>query len=90
VGDSWYAAWRIRKVRLGRPLLNRGVPYNFRLYDLPFLRWLARNEKHVDVLADADLDAVPNGRTLSRAYTLVIFPGHHEYVTTHEYDVIER
>ena len=24
-----------------RPFLNRGVPYRFRHYDLPFLHWLA-------------------------------------------------
>ena len=44
VGDSWYASWSHRTVRLGRPFLNRGVPYAFRRYDLPFLRWLARRD----------------------------------------------
>jgi hypothetical protein len=29
-GDSWYADARRREVTLGRPGLNRGVPYNFR------------------------------------------------------------
>src|SRR5205807_553523 len=28
------------------------------------------------------------GRALARAYELVVFPGHHEYVTTREYDVV--
>ena len=26
-------------------------------------------------------------RALARAYDLIVFPGHHEYVTTHEYDL---
>ncbi len=30
-----------------------------------------------------------NASRLARAYDLIVFPGHHEYVTTHEYDVIE-
>jgi hypothetical protein len=90
VGDSWYARWRIHTVRLGRPFLNRGVPPHFRAYDLPYLRWLDRHHKRVDYLSQADLDAVTSGAELAHAYKLIVFPGHHEYVTTHEYDVIER
>ena len=86
-GDSWYAEWRKHTARMGRPFLNRGVPYNFRAYDLPFLRWLAETGKDVDVLSDADLGTVPSAGVLARAYDLIIFPGHHEYVTTREYDV---
>ncbi len=89
-GDSWYADWAHHTVRLDRPFLNRGVPPNFRRYDLPFLHWLARTGKDVDVLTDADLRAAANGGELARAYRLIIFPGHHEYVTTHEYDVVQR
>jgi hypothetical protein len=88
-GDSWYASWKVHTVRLDRPFLNRGVPYNFRRYDLPFLEWLARTGKQVDVLSQADLEAAPSSRALARAYRLIVFPGHHEYVTTREYDRIE-
>jgi len=88
VGDSWYASWSHRTVRLGRPFLNRGVPYAFRRYDLPFLRWLARTGREVDVLAQSDLEASSSAE-LDRAYDLIVFPGHHEYVTRREYDVIE-
>jgi hypothetical protein len=87
-GDSWYARWTERTVRLGRPFLNRGVPSNFRRYDLPFLHWLARTGRDVDVLAQSDLEA-SSARELSAAYDLIVFPGHHEYVTTREYDAIE-
>jgi hypothetical protein len=89
VGDSWYADWRDDFAALHRPFLNRGVPYHFRTYDYPFLRWLVREGKDVDFLADADLDAVQSGKALARAYDLVVFPGHHEYVTENEYDVVE-
>jgi len=88
-GDSWYASWRIHTVRLARPFLNRGVPYNFRSYDLPFLGWLDRTGKQVDVLSQADLEAAPSSHALARAYRLIVFPGHHEYVTTREYDRIQ-
>jgi hypothetical protein len=90
IGNSWYARWKIHTATLGRPFLNRGVPYNFRRYDLPFLHWLSRTHKQVDVLADADLEAARDGAVLARAYDLIVFPSHHEYVTTHEYDVVEQ
>jgi N,N-dimethylformamidase beta subunit-like, C-terminal len=89
IGDSWYADWSRTTVRLGRPHLNRGVPAAFRRYDLPFLRWLAQSRREVDVLAQSDLEAAPSPRLLERAYRLIVFPGHHEYVTQREYDVIE-
>ncbi len=89
LGDSWYADWLTKTVRMGRPFLSRGVPYNFRRYDLPFLTWLARTERDVDVLAQSDLEAAVNARALAGAYDLIVFPGHHEYVTTREYDLIE-
>ena len=88
-GDSWYAEWTHLTVRLARPFLNRGVPFNFRRYDLPFLHWLAWNGHRVDFFSDADLERT-SGDALARAYRLVIFPGHHEYVTTPEYDAVER
>ena len=87
-GDSWYADWHRHTTRLGRPFLNRGVPYSFRKYDLPFLRWLATTKRSVDVLSDADLDSAASARALADAYDLIVFPGHHEYVTTHEYDLV--
>jgi hypothetical protein len=89
-GDSWYADWNHHTVRLDRPFLSRGVPYNFRVYDLPFLHWLAWYHHGIDVLSDADLQHVASGDALRQAYRLVVFPGHHEYVTTHEYDVVHQ
>ena len=88
-GDTWYANWHKRVVRLGRPYLNRGVPPYFRCYDLPFLNWLARTGRRVDVLAQSDLEHVPSAAALAAAYDVIVFPGHHEYVTTREYDLVE-
>jgi hypothetical protein len=89
VGNSWYANRFDNVVRLGRPFLNRGVPFRFREYDLRFLHWLARHHERVDFLTDGSLDRVPSAAALARAYDLVVFPGHDEYATKHEYDVVE-
>ena len=89
VGDSWYADWRTKTVRLGRPYLSRGVPYNFRRYDLPLLHWLARTGRDVDVLAQSDLERAAGPLALRAAYDLIVFPGHHEYVTSREFDLVE-
>ena len=89
IGDSWYADWKVKAVRLGRPYLSRGVPYNFRRYDLPFLHWLARTGKDVDVLSQSDLESARSARVLASAYDLIVFPGHHEYVTLREYGLVE-
>jgi len=89
-GDTWYADPKVLTVDLTRPFLDRGVPPHFGGYDLPFVRWLAKTNKAADFLAQRDLETVASGDVLARVYDLIIFPGHHEYVTTHEYDVIER
>jgi hypothetical protein len=86
--DTWYAMQGQQHARLGRPFLNRGVPPHFRRYDLRFLRWLHRTGRQVDVLSQAELDGA-TGAGLARAYDLIVFPGHHEYVTRGEYDAVE-
>jgi hypothetical protein len=90
-GDTWYVGGRPdRPVLLGRPFLNRGVPPYFARYDIGFQTWLARTRKTVDFLAESDLSAVRSGGDLAKAYDLVIFPGHTEYASRHEYDLIEQ
>jgi hypothetical protein len=85
--DTWYAGQP--HARLGRPYENRGVIPHYKHYEQPFLRWLISTGRNVDYLADADLDASSTtGRGLARAYQLIVFPGHHEYVTAHEFDVV--
>jgi hypothetical protein len=85
--DTWYA--RAPHARLGRPYENRGVIPHYNHYEQPFLSWLVSSGHEVDYLADADLDAASTtGRRLADAYDLIVFPGHHEYVTEHEFDVV--
>src|SRR4051812_29477988 len=89
-GDSWYVSGRHRRVDLGRPFLDFGVPFRFHDWDLEFVAWLNRRGNAVDFLSDDDLGAVSSGEELARRYDLVVFPGHEEYVTRHGYDVIEH
>ncbi len=87
-GDTWYATPGHLQSRLGRPFLNRGVPPHYRQYDVRFLRWLHQTGRNVDVLSQAELDGT-TGTRLAAAYELLVFPGHHEYVTRGEYDAVE-
>ena len=82
-GDTWYAGGPAPVVQLDRPFLRRGVPPFFRRYDLPFLHWLSANGHEVDFLTDDELETA-SASALSAAYDLIVFPGHHEYVTDAE------
>jgi hypothetical protein len=86
--DTWYSGGKVAFT--GRPFENRGVPTHYKSYDQPFLRWLASTGRRVDYLAQADLNRLRGGRALADAYDLIVFPGHHEYVTEHEYDAIQE
>jgi hypothetical protein len=88
--DTWYFWWGKRPwVDLQRPFLDCGVPPKFRRNDATFLRWLAHTGRKVDMLSQDDLEHV-SGDKLAKAYRLIIFPGHHEYVTEGEYNAVER
>lgn len=89
-GDSWYVSGATRSVDLTRPFLDFGLPLHFNDWDLTFLTWLQQTGKQVDFLGDQDINALANGDELAHAYDLVVFPGHQEYVTEHELDVITR
>jgi hypothetical protein len=87
--DSWYFDSSVTKVDLSRPFLDAGVPPHYHGYDRGFIRWLAVNDVSADFLSDDDLDTL-TGEQLARHYDLVVFPGHTEYVTSHEFDTTER
>ncbi|HEX5584221.1 N,N-dimethylformamidase beta subunit family domain-containing protein [Gaiella sp.] len=89
-GDTWYAGPPNYTVDLIRPYNNKGVPPRFYRYDLPFLHWLYWSGKQVEFLSDQDLEDLASGDELARAYDLVIFEGHEEYVQDHVFDVVER
>jgi hypothetical protein len=89
-GDTWYAGGGQETAVLGRPFLHHGVPPFFSHYDMGFLTWLARRQKTVDFLSQSDLSLIPTGRDLTSLYDLVVYPGHTEYVTDHEYDLMQQ
>jgi N,N-dimethylformamidase beta subunit-like protein len=89
-GDTWYANGRSHSVDLTRPYLDFGIPFRFHDWDLTFLTWLQQTGKKVDYLSDEDVDRVASGDELARRYDLIVFPGHEEYVTEHELDVVTR
>src|SRR5215210_9125627 len=86
IGDTWYCSGTT--ALLGRPFEYRGVPPHYKYYDQPYLRWLVATEREADYLAQGDLDRIGGGLPLRRAYELLVFPGHHEYVTAREYRAV--
>jgi hypothetical protein len=89
-GDTWYAGPPNLTVDLGRTYIARGVPPRYYRYDLPFLHWLYWSGKSAEFISDSDFDAIASGDDLARAYDLIVFEGHEEYATSHEYDDIQR
>ena len=89
-GDTWYAGPPNRTVDLSRPYIARGVPPHYYRYDLPFLHWFYWSGKTAEFISDSDFDSIARGDDLARAYDLIVFEGHEEYVTTHEYDLVQR
>lgn len=88
--DSWYERASVHTVDLTRPYIDGGVPPHYHGYDRGFQRWLALHHEQPDFVSDDDLDRIASGDVLARAYDLIVFPGHEEYVSEHEYDVIRR
>jgi hypothetical protein len=87
-GDTWYAAQGIHSVDLTRPFTQGGAPPRWSTAAVPFLHWLYRTGKQVDILSDDDLEHFRGATTLSRLYDLIVFAGHEEYVTSHVYKLI--
>ena len=88
-GDTWYAKGAQSTAALGRAFIRRGVPPQWRKYDIDFLRWLFWTGKTPDIITESDLEAIPTAEELIRLYDFVVFGGHTEYVTRHEFDLIE-
>ena len=91
-GDTWYSLWAQKRIDLDRARTCAvACPSAIRSYDVQFLHWLASRGHAVDTYADEDIDAVPDARRrCERAYDLIVFPGHTEYVTQRLYDLVER
>jgi hypothetical protein len=87
-GDSWYEHSDVHQIDISRPFVDSGIPPHYLHYDRGFIRWLMLHNYKPDFVSDDDLDQV-SAATLARDYRLVIFSGHEEYATEHEYDVAE-
>jgi hypothetical protein len=88
-GDSWYVNGAFRRVDISRPYNDSGIPLRFRDFDSAIVAWLSARE-NVDFLTDLDLEHVASGDLLAHVYDLIVFPGHEEYTTAHEYNVVRR
>ena len=88
-GDTWYAKGAQSTATLGRMYIRRGVPPQWRKYDVGFLRWLQATGKPGVHLRDRPR-VIRTGEELFALYDFIAFPGHTEYVTRHEYDLIEN
>jgi len=89
-GDTWYAKGAQSTAALGRMFIRRGVPPQWRKYDVDFVRWLHATGKQPDIITETELESIRTAEELIALYDLVIFPGHTEYVTRHEYDLIRN
>ena len=74
-GDTWYAKGAQSTARLGRMFIRRGVPPQWRKYDVDFLRWLASTGKQPDILTETDLETIRTAEELISHYDLVDLPG---------------
>ena len=66
------------------------MPPHYLHYDRGFIRWLTLHHYEPDFLSDDDFDRLGSAATLARDYRLIVFSGHEEYTTSHEYDLAER
>ncbi len=89
-GDTWYAKGAQSTAALGRMYIRRGVPPQWRKYDVDFIRWLHMTGKQPDFITETELESIRTAEELLRLYDFVLFPGHTEYVTRHEYDLIRN
>jgi hypothetical protein len=88
-GDSWYVNGAFRSIDIGRPYIDYGVPFRFHDFDAAIIGWLS-SRGNLDFFSDLDLEHISTGDLLARNYDLIVFPGHEEYATAHEYGLIRR
>ena len=88
-GDSWYVE---RGPAERRPARGRTSTSACRSASATgtstFIAWLNAPASASTSSRTTTSSASASGDALARAYDLVVFPGHEEYVTTHAYDVI--
>lgn len=89
-GDSWYEHASVHSIDLTRPYVDGGIPPHYHGYDRGFIRWLTLHNETPDYVSDDDLDRIASGAILARDYDLIVFSGHEEYVTGHEFGVVDQ
>ena len=77
-------------VSLATPLDKDGLGGHFRSSVVGFMRWMSQAGHQADMLSEDDLEHVASGDVLASRYKLIVYPWHSEYVTTHEYSLIQR
>jgi hypothetical protein len=97
-GDSWYLNPAVHVIDLthpfaatdvrGRPV-PAGLPKQFKVLDVGFLRWFWKSGYRADFFSDDDLENIKNVKQLLR-YRAIVFGGHEEYVTSHVYKLITQ
>jgi hypothetical protein len=88
-GDSWYENSDVHRIDIARPFVDGGIPPHYLHYDRGFIRWLTLRHHEPDFLSDDDLDRLGSAATLAHDYRLIVFSGHEEYATGHEYDLVQ-
>lgn len=97
-GDSWYLNSSVHVIDLTHPFtatdirgaqVPAGLPEQFWKLDLGFLRWYWPSGYKADFFSDDDLERIASAAQLSR-YSLIVFAGHEEYVTSHVFDLITQ
>ncbi len=79
-----FAAYDVK----GRPV-PAGLPKQFSILDVGFLRWYWSSGYRADFFSDDDLENITSVKQLLR-YKLIVFAGHEEYVTSHVYHLITQ
>ena len=69
-GDTWYAKGAQSTAALGRMFIRRGVPPQWRKYDVDFVRWLHATGKQPDILTETDLESIRTAEELIRPLRL--------------------
>ena len=54
--------------------IRRGVPPQWRKYDVDFVRWLHATGKQPDILTETDLESIRTAEELIRLYDFVDLP----------------
>ncbi len=95
-GESWYMNPAVHVIDLTHPFTDHdvmgrpvpaGLPKQFMVLDVGFLRWFWKSGYRADFFSDDDLENIKNVKQLLR-YKLIVFGGHEEYVTSHVYKLI--